>query len=104
MCLLNEKKKTPASRKGAPRPKEYTANRTMPWSILPEVPARNRIDARMAPTHGAQPAPKAIPSKAAPNTPCRFFRRCRRFSKFNIFQKLNVPPVLFINREYSLSS
>ena len=73
-CREKKPKKAPARRNGTPKPSEYTARREIPRAMVPEEPARKRMEARIGPTHGVQPAPNARPRSSEPNRPRGFSR------------------------------
>ena len=55
--------------KGTPNPIEYTNNNAAPFPALSEVLAYRSIEAKIGPTQGVHPNPKAIPKRKVPSKP-----------------------------------
>lgn len=80
MCRLNHpktgrarSKNSPTKRKGKPRPIEYAASKIDACTTFASRAAYKRIEDRIGPIHGDQPAAKAMPSRSAFNGPAAVF-------------------------------
>ena len=66
--------------KGTARPKEYTESRRIPFPMVSELLAYIRIEDKIGPMQGVQPAAKAIPISIEPNLPLALLKEKNLFS------------------------
>src|SRR5262249_3579391 len=70
----NAPRATEESTKGSASPAEYAERSATPVDTVSAVPASERIEPRIGPTHGVQPMANVTPTSHDPTSPAGFER------------------------------
>ena len=80
LCFVKLPIARAVSIKGTARPNEYTESRRTPFPMVSKLLAYIRIEDKIGPMQGVQPAAKAIPISIEPNLPEALLKEKNLFS------------------------